>query len=552
MPSAGISFANSVLEQPNAAVVSDRARLEVPMKPKCLILVAGITAALTCSALGQQDDKLGKLSFPTSCDPKVQAEFERGVAMIHSYWFLIARRTFEGVLREDPNCAMAYWGIALDLLNNSLAVVPPRADAEAAWAALEKARAVGAKTQRERDWIEALSAYFRDHDKLPVNVRLAAYNNAMEQLAQRYTDDYEAQAFYALTLQASASPSDTTYANQLKSVAILEKLYDQNPQHPGVTHFIIHAYDYHPLAEKGIPAARRYATIAPAVPHARHMPSHIYSMVGLWEESIASNASALAIQPDYYHAADFSVYAHLQLAQDAKAKALMEKSIATADRGDRPVTFVNFTAKNAMSARYVLERSDWAGAAALPFTSSQYPQPDSLIRFTRGLGMARSGDLAGAKAEIEAIKALRAALEKSNQSYWADRSEEQMLAISAWVALKEGAPDQALRFMRAAADGEDGSVKHVAMENRLYPLRELFAELLLETGQPAAALSEFEAALKQTPNRYRAFLGIARAANAAGDRQKASEYYGKLVDLAKNADTERQEIREAKNFLAQR
>jgi len=522
------------------------------MKPKRLILVAGITAALTCSALGQQDEKLGKLSFPTSCDPKVQAEFERGVAMIHSYWFLIARRTFEGVLREDPNCAMAYWGIALDLLNNSLAVVPPRADAEAAWAALEKARAVGAKTQRERDWIEALSAYFRDHDKLPVNVRLAAYNNAMEQLAQRYTDDYEAQAFYALTLQASASPSDTTYANQLKSVAILEKLYDQNPQHPGVTHFIIHAYDYHPLAEKGIPAARRYATIAPAVPHARHMPSHIYSMVGLWEESIASNASALAIQPDYYHAADFSVYAHLQLAQDAKAKALMEKSIATADRGDRPVTFVNFTAKNAMSARYVLERSDWAGAAALPFTSSQYPQPDSLIRFTRGLGMARTGDLAGAKAEIEAIKALRAALEKSNQSYWADRSEEQMLAISAWIALKEGAPDQALRFMRAAADGEDGSVKHVAMENRLYPLRELFAELLLETGQPVAALSEFEAALKQTPNRYRAFLGIARAANAAGDRQKASEYYGKLVDLAKNADTERQEIREAKNFLAQR
>ena len=522
------------------------------MKPKRLILVAGITAALTCSALGQQDEKLGKLSFPTSCDPKVQAEFERGVAMIHSYWFLIARRTFEGVLREDPNCAMAYWGIALDLLNNSLAVVPPRADAEAAWAALEKARAVGAKTQRERDWIEALSAYFRDHDKLPVNVRLAAYNNAMEQLAQRYTDDYEAQAFYALTLQASASPSDTTYANQLKSVAILEKLYDQNPQHPGVTHFIIHAYDYHPLAEKGIPAARRYATIAPAVPHARHMPSHIYSMVGLWEELIASNASALAIQPDYYHAADFSVYAHLQLAQDAKAKALMEKSIATADRGDRPVTFVNFTAKNAMSARYVLERSDWAGAAALPFTSSQYPQPDLLIRFTRGLGMARTGDLAGAKAEIEAIKALRAALEKSNQSYWADRSEEQMLAISAWIALKEGAPDQALRFMRAAADGEDGSVKHVAMENRLYPLRELFAELLLETGQPAAALSEFEAALKQTPNRYRAFLGIARAANAAGDRQKASEYYGKLVDLAKNADTERQEIREAKNFLAQR
>jgi len=522
------------------------------MKPKCLILVAGITAALTWSALGQQDEKLGKLSFPTSCDPKVQAEFERGVAMIHSYWFLIARRTFEGVLRQDPTCAMAYWGIALDLLNNSLAVVPPRADAEAAWAALEKAREIGAKTRREGDWIEALRAYYRDYDKAPVNARLVAYNNAMEHLTQLYPDDYEAQVFYALTLQASASPADTTYANQLKSAAILEKLYDQNPQHPGVTHFLIHAYDYHPLADKGIPAARRYAGIAPAVPHARHMPSHIYSMVGLWEESIASNASAIEIQPDYYHAADFSVYAHLQLAQDTKAKALTDKSLVTADRGDRPVTFVNFTAKNAMSARYVLERADWAGAAALEFRPSQYPQPDSLIHFTRGLGMARTGDLAGAKAEIEAVKALRAALEKSNQSYWADRSEEQMLAISAWVALKEGARDQALRFMRAAADGEDGSVKHVAMENRLYPLRELYAELLLEMGEPVAALSEFEAALKQTPNRYRTFLGVARAANAAGDRQKASEYYGKLAELAKNADTERPETREAKEFFAQR
>jgi tetratricopeptide (TPR) repeat protein len=277
------------------------------------------------------------------------------------------------------------------------------------------------------------------------------------------------------------------------------------------------------------------------------MPSHIYSMVGLWEESIASNASSLDIQPDYYHASDFTVYAHLQLAQDAKADAMIKKSLATADRGDRPINFVNFTAKAAMPARYVLERADWAGAAALPMTPTQYPMADSLIRFTRGLGMARTGDLAGAKEEIEAMKALRTTLQRADQSYWADRTEEQMLAISAWVALKEGDRDQALRFMRAA-DSEDGSLKHVAMENRLYPFRELLAELLLETGQPAAALNEFETALKQTPNRFRAFWGVARAADSAGDRQKASEYFGKLVNLAKNADTERQEIREAQAY----
>jgi tetratricopeptide (TPR) repeat protein len=520
---------------------------------KRILFAAGLTtAALASSAAAQQDDKLGKVNFATSCDPKVQAEFDRGVAMLHSYWFLIARRTFEGILQQDPTCAIAHWGVAMDYLGNTLATTPTREEAQRAWDALEKARAAGPKTQRERDWIEALSAYFRDHDKTPVDVRLTAYNAAMEQMAQRYADDFEVQAYYALTLQASAKKSDLTYANQLKSAAILEKLFDQNPQHPGVTHYLIHTYDFAPLADKGVASARRYAGIAPAVPHARHMPSHIYSMVGLWDESIASNATALEIQPDYYHAADFSVYAHLQLAQDAKAIALTQKSLATADRGDRPINFVNFTAKAAMPARYVLERADWAGAAALPMVTTQYPMADSLIRFTRGLGMARTGNIAGAKDEIEAMKVLRTTLQRADQSYWADRTEEQMLAVSAWILLKEGGRDQAMRFMRTAADNEDASVKHVAMENRLYPFRELLGELLLEAGQPAASLNEFETAFKQTPNRFRAFWGAARAAEASGDRQKASDYFGRLADLAKNADTERAEIREAKAFLAKR
>jgi tetratricopeptide (TPR) repeat protein len=521
------------------------------MTPKYLIIGASlITVVLSTSVRSQQDEMLGKVSFPTSCDPKVQTEFERGVAMLHSYWFLYARKTFEGILKQDPSCAIAYWGIAVDLLGNSLAAPPSRTDAQAAWEALEKAGAIGAKTQRERDWIEALRAYYQDYDKVALDRRLLAYNNAMEQLTQRYPDDYEAQVFYALTLQASAQTGDTTYANQLKSAAILEKLYEQNPRHPGVSHFLIHAYDYPPLAGKGIAAARRYAGIAPAVPHARHMPSHIYSMVGLWEESIASNASALEIQPDYYHASDFTVYAHLQLAQDAKARAMIDKSLNTPVRGDRPVSLGNFTARASMPARYVLERGDWASAATLSISATQFPQADSLTRFARGLGMARSGDLAGAKGEIEAMKALRAALEKANQTYWADRSQEQILAVSAWVALKESAREEAVKFMRAAADGEDGSIKHVAMENRLYPMRELLGELLLEVRQPAAALSEFETALRANPNRYRGLCGAARAADAVGDRASATAYYVKLAELSKNADTERPEIREAKAFLA--
>ncbi len=280
------------------------------------------------------------------------------------------------------------------------------------------------------------------------------------------------------------------------------------------------------------------------------MPSHIYSMVGMWEESIASNRSAIEIQPDYYHATDFMVYAHLQLAQDARAKVLVD-TIAALPRQDYP-NIAGFTAVAVVPARYALERGDWAGAAALPVVSTGRQQADSLVRFTRGLGMARSGDLAGAKREIQAMQELRSALEKSNQGYWADRTEEQMLAVSAWVALAEGKGDEALKLMRAAADGEDGSVKHVAMENRLYPMRELLGELLLNQGQAPAALREFEAALKENPNRYRGLYGAARAAELSGDRQKAVGYYEKLVALAVKADTPRPEIARAKTFLGAR
>src|SRR5438094_1218682 len=499
--------------------------------------------------------QLGKVHFPVSCSPAAQEQFERGVAMLHSYWFTEGSKTFEAILREEPSCVMAYWGLAVNLLGNSLVGPPSAKDAQKAWEVLDKAKGE-AKTERERDWIEALSAYYRDHDKVSVDDRLLAYTKAMEKMTQRYPDDFEAWTYYALTLQASAPKTDKSYANQLKAAGILEKLYKQNPQHPGVSHYLIHAYDYPPLADKGIAAARRYAGIAPAAPHARHMPSHIYSMVGLWEESIASNRSALQVQSDYYHATDFTVYAHLQLAQDAKAKALVDEiyKVGRDDllQKDNLSGLSAYTALAIIPARYTLERADWKGAAALEAVPTKRPVADSLIRFARGLGMARSGDVAGAKQEIESLQNIRKALEKAKDSYWAARSEEQISAVSAWIALAEGSPDQAVKFMRSAADREDASVKHVSMENRFYPMRELLAELLLEIGQAAPALREFEAALKENPNRYRGLYGAARAAEASGDRQNAAAYFAKLVALSKNADGTRPELARATAFLPQK
>jgi Tfp pilus assembly protein PilF len=519
------------------------------MKVPAILLVLVSLVALPRPGLAAPE-KLGTVVFPTSCDARVQPTFERGVALLHSYWFAEARKAFDAVLEQDPGCVMAYWGLAVNYLGNSLASAPPPKDVAAASAGLDRARAIGAKTARERDWIEAIGAYYRDAEKTPVPARLAAYTKAMEQLTQRHPDDFEAWVYYALTLQASAPPTDKSYANQLESAAILERLVTKNPEHPGAAHYLIHAYDYPPLAARGIRIAGQYAKIAPAAPHARHMPSHIYSMVGMWEESIASNQLALEAWADYHHATDFMVYAHLQLAQDARAKALVDATAAR-PKGEYPF-LANYTAVAVIPARYTLERADWAAAAALPVASTGRAMADSLVRFARGLGMARSRDLAGARREIQALHELRRALEQSGLAYWVARTEEQIHAVEAWVAHAEGARDEALRLMRGAADGEDASVKHVAMENRLYPMRELLGELLLQLGQPAAALAELETSLKENPNRYRGLAGAARAAEAAGDRPKAAAYFEKLLALAARADTARPEVAHARAFLGRR
>jgi tetratricopeptide (TPR) repeat protein len=524
-----------------------------PFRDRAFVRVAALAAGLSAiggsgsRAAAVQHHDLGTVRFPTSCQPAVQAEFERGVAMLHSYWFNYAGKTFRAVLEKDPSCAMAYWGIALDLLGNTLAAAPTAARAREAWSALEQARPLDA-TPRERHWIDAIRTYFRDHERVPLATRLTAYSRAMGEIAQKYPDDFEAQVFYALTLQAAAPKNDLTYASQLKSAGLLEKLYAANPQHPGITHYLIHAYDFAPFADKGVAAARRYASIAPAVPHARHMPAHIYSMVGLWQDSIQSNLAALEIQPDYYHAFDFIVYAHLQLTEDQQAARMFDQAGRTPERGDRPVTIADYTARAAMPARIALERADWARAAALAVTSTAYPQADAISRFARGLGMARLGNTSGARAEIAALNALRATLLKSGESYWADRVQEQVLAVSAWSSLADGAPAKAIETMRRAADGEDGSLKHVAMENRLYPMRELLGDLLLEAGKPADAYAEYVKAVRQHPNRFRALYGAARAAEDAGDRPNAASYYAQVIELSSRGDGTRDEVKRAKAY----
>lgn len=512
--------------------------------------------ALAPVRAGTAAEQLGKVSFPTSCNPAVQQQFERGVALLHSYWFTEGRKTFETILQQDPDCAIAYWGLAINLLINPLAAPPPAKNLQAGWEALEKARAIGAKTQRERDWIEALSALYRDYDKIPYRTRQLAYEKAMEQLTQRYPDDSEAWTYYALALNITALPTDQTYANQLKAAAILERLLKDNPDHPGVAHYLIHTYDYPSIADKGLPAARRYAGIAPPVPHAQHMPSHIFTRVGAWQDSADTNrrcaaAAVGANEPDERtHCNDYSVYAYLQMARDQDARRVYEES--TTVGGFNPGRPTAFYALAAGPARIALERGEWREAAQLQPRASPYPFTEAITHFARALGSTRSGDLAAAEKDAEQLALLHQALLAAKNNYWANEVEVQRLAVAAWIALAQGKADEALKFMNAAADLEDKNAKNPVTPGRVLPARELLGEMLLELKQPALALKEFEASQTREPNRFRGFYGAARAAEAAGDRQKAADYYAKLVAMSKNADTPRPELARAKAYLAQR
>ena len=529
------------------------------------VLVASLFTVAATGALAHGDDpktkkeKLGTVLFKTSCSPQAQKEFERALALLHSFDFPETIKAFSAIPQTDPSCAIAYWGLAVSIRPNPLVGPWDAATLKRGLDAVEKGEAIGAKTERERDWLAAIREFYKDFDKVDQDTRTRNYEKAMGALVKKYPNDVEAKVFHALALNEVFDHKDM--APLLKAIAILEPLDKQYPAHPGITHYLIHSYDFAPLAKKGVPVANKYAKIAPAASHAIHMPSHIYSMVGMWHESIASNIKSNVVAREYAaqakldgvlvgvpHGLDFMQYAYLQLGQDAKAKALIEEA-AEIKKVLGPVSAGN-TARAAVPARYMLERQDWKGAAQLQPLGTPFPAAEAITHFARAMGAARSGDPAAAQADIEKMKQLREGLLKANQAYWAEQIEVQVLGAQAWTALAQGNKDEALKFMRAAADLEDGSEKHVSMENRLYPMRELLGDMLRDQGRPTEALKEYEVSMKNAPNRLRGYYGASKAAQAAGDMKKAAAYFKQLARLTRTADGDRAELREMRQHHA--
>lgn len=508
--------------------------------------------ALAQAANGRtSDSKLGKVNFQTSCKPAAQAQFNRAILFQHSFWYRASQKAFEEVLKTDPDCSIAHWGTALSLLWNPH-VAPPAKNLVDGAAALEKAKTQPAKSQRERDYIEALGEMFKDHEKVDHRTRVVNYATAMEKVAKAHPKDDEAQIYYALALNTSASPADKTFANQLKGAAILEKIAKRQPQHPGVTHYLIHLYDYPAIAAKGLPAARRYAKIAPDAPHALHMPSHIFTRVGHWTESIASNAKSAQVAKeskdlhDQLHAMDYLVYAHLQLGQEKKALAVLDemKTVAGFTETFLPGPY----AMAAAPARIVVERNDWQAAGQLEVRANPLPHVQAVTHYARALGAARSGNPAAAKVEVGKLEDLVKALREKKDAYWSEQVDIQRQAAAAWTLYADGKHDDALQALAAAADAEDKTEKHPVTPGPLAPAREQYATMLLERGQHKEALAAFEATLKKEPNRLLAYVGAARAAAKSNAAVKARRYYAQVVRLASSADTVRPEVAEARAY----
>ncbi len=520
-----------------------------------------ITAVLVSLILGvpalgqaQAKDQLGKVDFDNSCRPAVQESFQRAVAMLHSFRYAETEKAFREVLAQDPSCAIATWGIAAILMSNPLAGIGPSPQwAERAQAAIDQGRQIGAQTQRERDYLEAVAAYYQDWATRPERTRQLNRARAFEALAARYPNDDEAEIFAALYLAATQSLADQSYQTYLAAAGILEKHFARQPDHPGLAHYLIHSYDAPAIAPKGLAAARRYASIAPSAPHALHMPSHLFTRVGSWTESIATNegaAEAAKQDGDFdeqLHAMDYMVYAHLQLARDGDARRVMEEGATVT--GFTTLRFAGPYAQAAMPARYLIERGDWKQAMTLEPHPSQFPFTVALTHFARALGAARSGDAAAAEKDVQALARLRDALRTAKNEYWATEVEVSRLGAAAWTALAQGKRDEALSLMGSAADIEDKNEKHIVTPARIAPARELLGEMLLELKRPADALEEFEVSHGREPERFRGYYGAGQAAEQSGDKVKAKRYFARLVELA-GQGTARPELAHARAFLA--
>jgi hypothetical protein len=532
-----------------------------------LVLMA-VFAGFVAPAVAQHEhehpagdpDKLGKVNFPISCDPAVQPQFSSAVAMLHSFWYEKASDTFARVAEKDPACGMAYWGIAMTYYH-PIWEAPGPADLKAGVAAVQKARSAGAKTQRERDYIDAIETFYVDSDKVDHRSRALAYEKAMMQQQARYPDDREAAVFYALALLATAPPTDKTYVNQRKAGSILEPIFVEQPEHPGVAHYIIHAYDYPALADRALAAARRYARIAPDSPHALHMPSHIFTRLGLWDESIDSNlASAASAERNdapgnELHAKDYLIYAYLQEGRDSEAKNALEAVLH--GRADDPQYMNWLYATSSSPARYAVERHRWSEAAALPVPANTFPREryawtEANLHFARALGASHTGDIEAAQRDLRALAAIEGLLTQENNKYWADQVNIQREIAAAWITLAEGKPEDALQQMRSAADHEDRTDKHNVTPGVILPARELLGEMLLELKQPAKATIEFETTLRTAPNRFNAMSGAARAAKLSGDSEKAKSYYTKLLAICSQSDGDRPELKDARSLLSKK
>jgi tetratricopeptide (TPR) repeat protein len=530
----------------------------------------------------EHSEKLGRVNFTVFCNPQAQRQFNRAVAWLHSFEYQEAEKAFTEVTVTDPRCGMGYWGIAMSNYHPIWAP-PTAAELQKGSSAIEKAKATGPRTQRERDYIAAIEVFYKDGDNVDHRTRTFAYSDAMKQLSRRYPSDREAGVFYALTLIATGMMSnDKTYAREKEGVQILNRVLAREPQHPGVAHYIIHSFDYPALAHLALPAARSYAKIAPASSHAQHMPSHIFTRLGLWQEAISSNlnakssAEAHAVRnrmpgawDQQLHAMDYLAYAYLQGARDKEAWGVLEELLKI--HNVEPQSFAVAYSATAIPARYALERRRWDEAAKLTlpaglvdFPWQRFPWAVAHIHFARAVGAVRAGDTVSARQDVEKLAAIQKTLVEVKGGYdWSKQVEIERQVASAWLAHAEGKHDESLRLMRAAADVDDATDKHPVTPGAILPPREQLGELLLELKQPGTALREFETSLRNAPNRFNGIYGAARAARLATDQKtlaadrtktyydhRAKTYYGKLIELTRDADSVRPEIEEAKAFLA--